>query len=766
MNYNIFSQLQGPNINEALFANVGSAGVQAGNQVATPVQAAIEGATKGIETGQKINANIQQEQLRQIEIENAPLERQRLEQQLEQQDLDSQIKTLELQIRQGSEQLEKETYVKGLEAKKAQLMTQAQDISKTESFSKIASSTDDAAKRAILNDPDFGGWVSRNKAEAQAILGQISPVLDDEQRFQAGRMIDYIKTQDAEAELSKADARARNQQAEKLDSLYNKVQSNGALSRFTSGFTTPTDLAKNVKPVPFGPKNYQIQDAAGNNRGTISNEEAGPLLELLNAHKATVQAANIAAGRDPNAGLEEPSKKEEPVKQEPAPNIGNQPAPQAGPAPVPTNATIAKQKDSTFAANRNTAQQTGRLDIYVDNVAKGQMLVPNKTPPPNVVTTPQNTAVPPSQPKLTNPLSEEQNQFFNDSFGTPTAGRFAEVPSGEGSVPSTTPSKPVSDLGKQLDAAYQELKRFTDAAPDIKESNRKIYEAQYRGKASEPKEIRDQKVKQAEDSAAAAEAQYVDKYKELSSAYDKLRGDYINDPALREEVQEHYKRVLPPTKPEEYLNKKVSALISQPTARVSPELQKVSTKFDKLVSPQIYQTINSIEGLKDYSPVIKGMIAVESRGNPFALSPAGAGGLMQLMPGTAAEMGLEGGEVFDPAKNVEAGAAYFQKQINNVQKALAQETDKTGFPIDLDIRFAFAAYNGGFKHIKNGIAAGNYTWPEMVDYLKSVKSPKNAKENTEYPDKVIAATIAFMKGGNLVDDNLMKHMITHGMVDV
>ena len=66
----------------------------------------------------------------------------------------------------------------------------------------------------------------------------------------------------------------------------------------------------------------------------------------------------------------------------------------------------------------------------------------------------------------------------------------------------------------------------------------------------------------------------------------------------------------------------------------------------------------------------------ESRMDPTALSGAGARGLLQLMPGTARELGLEGDT---PAVNVLAGARYLRQLI-----------DRFG-----DVELALAAYNAG-----------------------------------------------------------------------
>ena len=71
--------------------------------------------------------------------------------------------------------------------------------------------------------------------------------------------------------------------------------------------------------------------------------------------------------------------------------------------------------------------------------------------------------------------------------------------------------------------------------------------------------------------------------------------------------------------------------------------------------------------------LIKAVISVESRGDPSAISPAGAAGLMQLMPGTATTYGV--GNRFDPEANVDGGCAYLHDLLgryhNNIVLALA-----------------------------------------------------------------------------------------------
>jgi len=71
------------------------------------------------------------------------------------------------------------------------------------------------------------------------------------------------------------------------------------------------------------------------------------------------------------------------------------------------------------------------------------------------------------------------------------------------------------------------------------------------------------------------------------------------------------------------------------------------------------------------------VMAAESRGNPNAVSPAGAIGLMQLMPGTARDLGVN---PYDPTQNIQGGVRY-----------LGQQYSRFGG----DINRTLAAYNWG-----------------------------------------------------------------------
>jgi soluble lytic murein transglycosylase-like protein len=76
--------------------------------------------------------------------------------------------------------------------------------------------------------------------------------------------------------------------------------------------------------------------------------------------------------------------------------------------------------------------------------------------------------------------------------------------------------------------------------------------------------------------------------------------------------------------------------------------------------------------------LVRAVAQAESALNPFALSPKGAQGVMQLMPGTARELGVL--NAFDPAENIDAGGRLLRQLLEKYEGRIAD---------------ALAAYNAG-----------------------------------------------------------------------
>jgi soluble lytic murein transglycosylase-like protein len=77
------------------------------------------------------------------------------------------------------------------------------------------------------------------------------------------------------------------------------------------------------------------------------------------------------------------------------------------------------------------------------------------------------------------------------------------------------------------------------------------------------------------------------------------------------------------------------------------------------------------------SGLLDALVWIESRYNPLAVSKAGAGGLGQLMPDTARELGV--GNRFDPRQNLDGSARYLRQMLDRFD----------------GVHLALAAYNAG-----------------------------------------------------------------------
>ena len=122
---------------------------------------------------------------------------------------------------------------------------------------------------------------------------------------------------------------------------------------------------------------------------------------------------------------------------------------------------------------------------------------------------------------------------------------------------------------------------------------------------------------------------------------------------------------------------------------------------ERFANPELTRVIHSAAQKYAVDPKLVSAVAeVESGGDQNAVSPAGAVGVMQLMPDTAAGLGIN---PYDMKSNVEGGAKYLREMLDT---------------FDGDVKKAVAAYNAGPNAVK--AYGGVPPYAETQNYVTSV----------------------------------------------
>jgi hypothetical protein len=149
---------------------------------------------------------------------------------------------------------------------------------------------------------------------------------------------------------------------------------------------------------------------------------------------------------------------------------------------------------------------------------------------------------------------------------------------------------------------------------------------------------------------------------------------------------------------------KSGRLIRSIVVKRRPPGPSVSPQNDRIPAgiTDVGRIVEQAARTHDIDPLlVHSMIKAESNYNPFAVSPKGAMGLMQLMPATARELGVK--NVFDARENIDGGVRYYK-----YLKTLYNNDD----------RLALAAYNAGPGAVaKYGTVP---PFPETIAYVRKI----------------------------------------------
>lgn len=173
----------------------------------------------------------------------------------------------------------------------------------------------------------------------------------------------------------------------------------------------------------------------------------------------------------------------------------------------------------------------------------------------------------------------------------------------------------------------------------------------------------------------------------------------VTPPALSPINRERHELVVPPPVASPAYRHTFDVLLQHP---------EVTDKYDDLV-------LKYAEAYRLDPRLLKAVIAAESEFALGAISPKGAHGLMQVMPATAREMGVEFGDLHDPEHNIQAGAAY----VAHLFAAAFRKFNLKGVryqdaPLWIKER-VIAAYNAGPRFLWH-----KHWFPQTKQYVRKV----------------------------------------------
>jgi len=155
------------------------------------------------------------------------------------------------------------------------------------------------------------------------------------------------------------------------------------------------------------------------------------------------------------------------------------------------------------------------------------------------------------------------------------------------------------------------------------------------------------------------------------------------------------------------LSKEIEVFIFRHQTRVWPRRSRAAAPAK--CGPELEALIRKYSKMYGVDPsLVRAVMRHESGFNPRAVSPKGAQGLMQLMPETAALMGVS--NPFDPEQNIAGGVGYLRFCLDRFNN---------------DVALALAAYNAGPERVAK--TGGVPPIPETQNYVKNVLTTYTGK---------------------------------------
>ena len=161
---------------------------------------------------------------------------------------------------------------------------------------------------------------------------------------------------------------------------------------------------------------------------------------------------------------------------------------------------------------------------------------------------------------------------------------------------------------------------------------------------------------------------------------------------------------------------------TQPFARASQ--RTASPSANQKTAVDLNQVVNEASGRYRLDPdFVTSVIKAESGFNVRAVSRKGALGLMQLMPGTASQLGVS--NAFDPQANVDGGTRYLRELLERY---------------NFDMVKALAAYNAGPQRVEHfgGVPPYSETRAYVARIVRDFNKKKTAKEKSTARNAVAA----------------------------